>query len=159
MIHRWFETAIQQLYNGGLKQADQHVFDGPLGDRTTVIVSKWHVCKQMFTTYLAAVWVINLLWSFLDSYTMDDIILNWLSDNKGSVSVSHDLKIPQYTLVSWEQTSQVQEYSTGILNYFTWSSIWWNTMNIFLGISSGFSHFLIPFLSWITRLLISLITS
>ena len=40
MIHRWFKTAIQRLYNGGLKQADQHVFDGPLGDITTVIVSK-----------------------------------------------------------------------------------------------------------------------
>ena len=55
MIHRWFKTAIQRLYNGGLKQADQHVFGGPLGDIATVIVSKWHVCKQMFTTYLAAV--------------------------------------------------------------------------------------------------------
>ena len=155
MVWNGYTTVIQRW----LKTGNQHVFGGPLDDITTVIVSKWHVCKQMFTTYLAAVWVINLLWSFLDSYNMDDIILNWLSDNKGSVSVSHDLKIPQYTLVSWEQISHVQEYSTGILKYFTWSSIWWNSMNIFLGISSVFSHFLIPFLSWITLLFISLITS
>ena len=46
---------------------------------------------------------------------MDDVILDWLSDNKGSVRVSHDLKIPQYTLVGWEQTSRVQEYSTGTI--------------------------------------------
>ena len=46
---------------------------------------------------------------------MDDVILDWLSDTKGSVRVSHDLKIPQYTLVGWEQTLQVQEYSTGTI--------------------------------------------
>ncbi|KAJ7377018.1 hypothetical protein OS493_031291 [Desmophyllum pertusum] len=47
------------------------------------------------------------------SYTMEDLILSWLLDNKGSVRVSHDLQIPQYTLVDWEQTLRVEAYSTG----------------------------------------------
>lgn len=118
-----------------------------------VTVSKWHVGKQRFTRYLASVWLILTCWDlFSVSYTMDDIILDWLSDKKGSLRVSHDLKIPQYTLVGWEQTSQVQEYSTGTLHYFKWCSMWWNTMNILREISSGFSDFWTPFLSWITLL-------
>ncbi|KAL9963419.1 hypothetical protein ACROYT_G026929 [Oculina patagonica] len=47
------------------------------------------------------------------SYTTKDMILYWLNDNKGPVRVSENLKIPQYSLVHWENTIQAQEYSTG----------------------------------------------
>ncbi|KAL9963416.1 hypothetical protein ACROYT_G026926 [Oculina patagonica] len=41
------------------------------------------------------------------------MILYWLNDNKGSVRVSENLRIPQYTLVNWKNTIQANEYSTG----------------------------------------------
>ena len=71
---------------------------------------------------------------------MDDIILDWLSDTKGSVRVSHDLKIPQYTLVGWEQTSQVQEYSTGTMPLCRSTSLAINLVSIELLHASGVQY-------------------
>ncbi|KAL9963417.1 hypothetical protein ACROYT_G026927 [Oculina patagonica] len=56
------------------------------------------VCEMAFESY---------------SYSTKDLILYWLNDNKGPVRVSENLRIPQYTLVNWENTIQANEYSTG----------------------------------------------
>lgn len=150
---RWCLETLR-LYNGGFTKGNIYVCGGLQSDITGlwVYLSDMSVSESL-PRCQASVWLILTCCDlFSVSYTMDDIILDWLSDKKGSLRVSHDLKIPQYTLVGWEQTSQVQEYSTGTLHYFKWCSMWWNTMNILREISSGFSDFWTPFLSWITLL-------
>ena len=50
----------------------------------------------------------------VDSYSVEDIILTWL--NPDALQIDGKLKIPQYTLVAWQQKHDLNKYSTG--NYY-----------------------------------------